>query len=97
MFFASLLKFVTPSARYEADSIALINDVYKEGSIKDGTRDDRGISGPRTFLEGIDQRMLTGTKWDEFLHNKENKTDLISLLFRVFKISGEGILFLGLY
>ena len=33
-------------------------------------------------MEGIDQRMLTGTKWDEFLHNKENKTDLISLLFR---------------
>ena len=59
----SLLLFITPPKESEPIQVGLINDTYKEDSIKGGTRKERGESGPRVGIEEFDQHMLQGSKW----------------------------------
>lgn len=63
-----MLEFITPPKVSEAIQVGLINDTYKEGSIKGGTRKERGKSGPRVRIEGFDQQ---GSKWQDFLNRGE--------------------------
>ena len=77
--------FITPSTKYEPGTIVFCNDVYKEGSVKEGTRTDRGSAGPRTCVDGLEQHMLKGLKWQEFLHHKDNKNDLLHMFCEFLK------------
>ena len=58
----------------------MINDTYRERSIKDGTRKDRGLSSIKVTVQGFDQHMPQGTRWSELLHNGENKSSLLKLI-----------------
>ena len=76
----SFITFTTPTKIADARSLGIINDTYKECSIKSGTRQNRGSAGQRVQLEGFKQHMLQGEKWKEFLHSGENKNALINLI-----------------
>ena len=71
-----------------ASEVHIVNDTYLEKRAKNDTRKKRGEPGPRVHLEGYDQNMLQGSKWHEFLHRNENKTDLIRLIARFLKEDG---------
>ena len=84
----SLINFITPEVQVNANEVHIVNDSYFEKSVKNETRRKRGEPGPRVHLEGYDQNMLQGAKWQEFLHRNENKNDLIQLLARFLKEDG---------
>ena len=85
-FYESLLNFITPDTKYEPKGIVFCSDVYKVRSVKDGCRTDRGLPGPRICIDGFEQRMMKGQNWQEFLHNKENKNDLLHMLCEFIKL-----------
>ncbi len=76
----SFISFTTPAKIADARSLGIINDTYKECSIKSGTRQNRGSAEQRVQLEGFKQHMLQGERWQEFLHSVENKNALINLI-----------------
>ena len=78
----SFLQFAKPPRNTDAIQVGLINDTYKADSVKGGTRKDRGESGLRVQIDGFDQHMLQGNKWQEFLNSGENKEELIQLLVK---------------
>ena len=84
----SLIKFVTPNDEMNASELHIVNDTYLDKSVKNDTRKKRGQPGPRVHLEGYDQNMLQGSKWHDFLHQNDNKTDLIRLIARFLKEDG---------
>eukprot|EP00794_Sanderia_malayensis_P009378 gene9378-10365_t len=55
-------------------------------SVENDSRKKRDEPGPRVYLEGYDQNMLQGSKWQEFLYRY--KTDLIGLIARFLKEDG---------
>eukprot|EP00112_Aurelia_sp_Birch-Aquarium-sp1_P003577 Seg1402.1 transcript_id=Seg1402.1/GoldUCD/mRNA.D3Y31 product="hypothetical protein" protein_id=Seg1402.1/GoldUCD/D3Y31 len=66
-FIMSLIQFVTLQ-KEKPSCIGIINDTYKDKSLKEGTRQERGAKGPRVHVHSVDQRMLQGMCWEEFLH-----------------------------
>ena len=60
--------------------VGLINDVYLAESTKESTRRGRGEAGANVRITSIDQKMLTGMRYKEFLHNSRNKESLISII-----------------
>ena len=86
----SLLQFITPPKEAEATQVVLVNDTYKEDSIKGGRRKERGESGPRVRIEGFDQHMLQGSKRQDFLNSGENKEELVRLVVKYLE-TREGI------
>ena len=76
----ALLQFMEPPEESLPCLVGMINDTYREQSAKQGTRRDRGETGARTKLEGFDQHMPKGIKWNEFLQNQGNKEELIRLI-----------------
>ena len=85
----SFINFTTPAKAADARSLGIINDTYRENSIKSSTRTKHGSAGRRVQLEGYEQHMLQGEKWQEFLHSGENKVALICLMSK-FLESDEG-------
>ena len=83
--FLHVLKSVTPSCDARPKKIALINDTYRPDSIKAGTRETRGASSRRVYLQGFNQMQLQGREWQEFFNNIKNKEDLIHLAATFFK------------
>ena len=58
------------------------NDVYLAESTKESTRKGRGEAGANVKITSIDQKILTGMRYKEFLHNSRNKESLISIIAR---------------
>ena len=85
----NLLHFLEPPADASPRLIGMINDMYLAKSVKEGTRSDRGSSSTKVTLQGFEQHMPQGVRWSEFLHNGENKNELIKLIAR-FVQSEEG-------
>ena len=85
----NLLHFREPPADASPRLIGMINDMYLGKSVKKGTRSDRGSSSQKVTLQGFKQHMPQGVRWSEFLHNCENKNELIKLIAR-FVQSEEG-------
>eukprot|EP00794_Sanderia_malayensis_P013459 gene13459-14844_t len=81
----SLVQFITPAEESEAVQIGLINDTFKIDSIKSGARKKRGESEMRLKIDGFDQDMLQGSRWQDFLNIRENKEELIQLIAKYFK------------
>ncbi len=77
-----LLQFINPPQDSKAIKVGLINDTYKDNSIKGGTREERGESGVKVQIDGFDQHMLQGSKWQEFLSSGYNKEELLRLILR---------------
>ncbi|MAG85790.1 MAG: hypothetical protein CMB97_00015 [Flavobacteriaceae bacterium] len=75
-----LLKFLQPPDELKPCLVGMINDTYQQKSVKAGTRRDRGEAGLASKLEGFEQHMPKGLKWNEFLKNQGNKTELIKLI-----------------
>ena len=89
-----LLRFIEPPADALPYLIGMINDRYLQKSIKECTRNDCGQSNVNIDIQGFEQHMLQGVRWNEFfVHNGENKNGLIKLLSRCFQ-SVEGIKYL---
>ena len=64
--------------------VGLINDCYLDDSTKNSTRAGRGKAGVNVKITSINQTMLTGMRWKEFLHNSKNKVTL-SIISRYFQ------------
>ena len=76
----SLVHFITPPRDCAPIGIGLISDTYPEKSAKGGTRSKRGESGPKVQIDSVHQHMLQGNKWQDFLHNGENKEELVRVI-----------------
>ena len=81
----ALIAYISPPLEVDPRSLSMINDVYLPESTKDCTRSSRGESGVDIQVDGLDQHMPTGSKWNEFLCNGENKTSLIKLICSSFE------------
>ena len=86
----NFLQFTKPPKDSEAIQVGLVNDTYKADSIKGGTRKERGESGLKVKIDGFDQHMLQGSKWQEFLNSGQNKEELIQLIVKYME-TGEGM------
>ena len=60
--------------------IGSINDTYRKISIKNETRKLRGEAGRNTYIDGFEQHMPQGIKWNEFLCNSASKEELTKLI-----------------
>ena len=79
----SLITFLSSlTANSSPTVVGLINDCYLEKSTKDCTRSGRGESGANVKINSINQTMLSGMRWKEFLHNSRNKEELINIIAR---------------
>ena len=56
-----------PKTSVTVTHFGLINDTYLPNSVKGGIRKERGVSNTHVNLSGLDQHMLQGYKWQEFL------------------------------
>ena len=68
-----LIKYMLPALHISIKEFGMINDTCVQRSMKEGTRKERGEAGLRVQLEGYNQHMLQGKKWQEFLHRGESK------------------------
>ena len=57
-----------PKTSVTVTHFGMINDTYLINSVKGGIRKERGVSNIHVNLSGLDQHMLQGYKWQEFLH-----------------------------
>ena len=81
----ALLKYVTPKEDLEPYIVGIINDTYRKVSVKVGMRQDRGEAGPRLHISSPNQHMFQGMRWKEFLHDGENKEELIKTMAKYFQ------------
>ena len=75
-----LIVFVKPSKGSEPTVIGFINDTYRKIGIKNRTRKLRSEAGKNTYIDGFEQHMPQGIKWNEFLCNSANKEELTKLI-----------------
>ena len=78
-FINNLAHFVIPSKDDEPIFLGIINDIFREKNLEEGTKNERGLSGSRVHVTAVLQHMVQGMRWEEFLHKSENKDDLITL------------------
>ena len=81
----ALLKFCTPPRSANPLSIKIIMDTYAQSRIKELTQKRRGKPGKSVCISGAEQEMPSQRDWEGFLHNTDNKTELISFLVRYYK------------
>ena len=74
--------FITPPEAAECLLAGMVNDAYQEQSTKNNTRDKRGEDHIKTVIEGFEQHMPAGMKWNEFLRNAKNKKELINVIMK---------------
>ena len=73
--------------------VAMANYTYQRTSAKSGTRKQRGEECHRTSVDGLEQRMPSEIKWQEFLRNDENKEQLLELItMHVFAENGRRLI-----
>ena len=71
---------MVPETSVTVTHFGMINDTFFTNSVKSGIRKERGVSNIHVNLRGLDQHMLQGYKWQEFLHCNENKEQLLGLI-----------------
>ena len=76
----NLVNFITPSKDDDSTFVGIIIDTYREKNLKEGTRNERGLSGSSVHVKGVKQHMVQGMCWQDFLHSNKNKEDLITLI-----------------
>eukprot|EP00794_Sanderia_malayensis_P012581 gene12581-biopygen10020 len=89
LWLASVLQYATPPVDAKAIQIEIINDQYLDDSTKSSTRAKRGQASRRVHLQSVEQKMMQGKDWQEFLHNDANKENLIQIAADFFR-SAEG-------
>ena len=65
--------------------VCIINDFYLDLSAKSSTRKQRGEATHEVHLEGFDQYMPLGLKWQEFLKHSGTKEGLTEVICKYFK------------
>ena len=81
----SFMHFITPPEVAECLLVGMVNDTYQKPNTKNNTRNQKGEYHIKTAIEGFEQYMPTGMKWNEFLRNAENKKELINLIVKFIK------------
>ena len=76
-----------PKTSVTVTHFGMTNDTYLTNSVKGGYRKERGVINIHVNLSGLDQHMLQGYKWQEFLHCDENKEQLLELIWTYFTTS----------
>ena len=75
----SLIRFITQPKLAEHLLVGMVNYTYRELSTKNKTRNQRGQDHIKTVIQGFEQHMPAGMKWNEFLRNANNKDELREL------------------
>ena len=78
-YMADQLKAFTPPSAWHVQQTVIVFDIYiddQEYSIKDSERQERG-SSTRVHMGTNEQRMVNGKDFQNFMHNKENKSELV--------------------
>ena len=81
----SLIRFITPPKLAEHLSVGMVNYTYRELSTKNKTRNQRGEDHTETVIQGFEQHMPAGMKWNEFLRNAKNKDELVNIIVKFIK------------
>ena len=81
----SLIRFITPPKLAEYLLVGMVNDTYRELSTKNHTQNQRGEDHIKSVIEGFEQHMPAGMKWNEFLRNAKNKEELINIIVKFIK------------
>ena len=81
----SLIRFLTPPKLAECLLVDMVNDTYSELSTKNNTQNQRGQDHIKTVIEGFEQHILAGMKWNKFLRNAKNKKELININVKFIK------------
>ena len=76
-FFRKLMNIVSPPSSFQPKRLELVNDVYKNRSIKSMARLKRGENAQRTHVNSIQQNILKGNDWTKCFKNNDNKNDLL--------------------
>ena len=86
--YTDLLKWILPEREARASSVVIATDDYRADSTKEGERRSRrgGCEGRRVYVTGLEQKMLKGSKWSDFINIGQNKNDLMSLLESFLKV-----------
>ena len=63
----------------------MVKDTYQELSTKNNKRNQRGQDHIITVIEGFEQHIRAGMKWNEFLRNSKNKEELINITVKFIK------------
>ena len=77
--------FITPPDAAECLLVGIVNDAYQEQSTKNNTQEKRGEGHTKTAIEGFEQHMPAGMKWNEFLRNAKNKEEFINIIMKFIK------------
>ena len=81
----AFFSFCTPGRDSFPLRLGIVFDCYKESNIKQLTQLRRGMPGRRVFITSPHQSMPKQNEWSSFLHNPENKTELIHFLVSFLK------------
>ena len=81
----SLIHFITPPEVVECLLVGMVKDTYQELSTKNNKRNQRGQDHIITVIEGFEQHIRAGMKWNEFLRNSKNKEELINITVKFIK------------
>ena len=76
----SLIKYITTERHVFPQIIAMVNDTYIPDSVKNLTRIERGLSATNVIVQGVEQNMPQGNKWQELLHSNNFKQQIIELI-----------------
>ena len=71
-FFKKLMSIVSPPSSYQPKRLELVNDVYKNRSIKSMTRLKREENAQRTQVNSIQQNMLKENDRTKFFNNNDD-------------------------
>ena len=71
--FKTITKFTLPSISLKPLLIEYEKDVCQGISAKKCSRDERGQSETRVYLQSSEQNMLSNKEWLAFFHNFKNK------------------------
>ena len=74
-----IIKFTLPSSSIKPWSIECVNDLYRDVSAKNYSREERGQSETWVRLESLEHKLLPNKEWLAFFHNIKNKQHLFSL------------------
>ena len=73
-------RYCTPATAHQAHLNGVLFDNYTKETTKQLMQRRRGHPGKRVYITSQEQSMPQQNYWDIFLHNAENKTELIHFL-----------------
>ncbi len=81
----SFIGFCTPSKDSHPAKVGIILNCYTRSHVKQLTQLRRGSLGKSVYISSSLQSIPSGKAWQTFLHNPENKTELIHFLVEFMK------------